>query len=116
MRKGKIEKMSEEQRQELTAKQKKHLKGLAHPMTPLVQIGKEGLSSGLILSTKKEVLNHELIKVKIGNNSGLEKKQTAELLAEKTEATLVQLIGKTIVLYKENPKRPKDKRIYLPKG
>ncbi|MCP3889629.1 MAG: ribosome assembly RNA-binding protein YhbY [Desulfobulbaceae bacterium] len=111
--------MSEEQKKqklELTTKQKQYLKGLAHPMNPLVQIGKEGISSGLIDSTKKELLNHELIKVKIGSNSNLEKHETSQLIAEKSESVLVQLIGKTIVLYKPNPKKAKDKRIYLPKA
>jgi RNA-binding protein len=110
--------MSREQQNdkpELTASEKKFLKGLAHPMTPMVQIGKEGLSPGVLGSTSKELLNHELIKVKIGNNSGLEKHHTAEFLAEKTNSSLVQLIGKTIILYKANPKKPKDKRIVLPK-
>ncbi len=100
---------------ELTTKQKQYLKGLAHPLNPLIQIGIEGLSSSLIESTKKELQHHELIKVKIGKNSGLEKTKTATEIAEKTESTMVQLIGKTIILYKSNPKKPKDKRIYIPK-
>lgn len=98
----------------LSTRQKQFLKGVAHSMSPLVQIGKEGLSSGVMDLIKKELLHHELIKVKIGNNSGLEKKETSVEIAQMSGAALVQLIGKTIVLYKENPKRPKDKRIKLP--
>lgn len=100
----------------LTTKQKQYLKGLAHSLNPLVQIGKEGLSAGLITMTSKDLLHHELIKVKIGNNSGLEKNATSLLIAEKTDSILVQLIGKTVVLYKPNPRKAKDKRIYLPKA
>ncbi|SDO40455.1 ribosome assembly RNA-binding protein YhbY [Desulforhopalus singaporensis] len=100
----------------LTTRQKQYLKGLAHPLPQLVQIGKEGLNNGLIETTKRELLNHELIKIKIASNSGLEKRDTAESLAKMTDSTLVQLIGKTIVLYKENPKRPKEKKILLPKN
>jgi len=98
----------------LSTRQKQFLKGLAHPMSPLVQIGKDGLSPGIIGLVKKELLQHELIKVKISNNSGLEKETTATHLAEISGSTMVQLIGKTIVLYRENPKRPADKRIKLP--
>lgn len=98
----------------LSTRQKQYLKGLAHPLTPLVQIGKDGLSLGIIELIKRELLHHELIKVKIGNNSGLEKKSTSLEIAEMSDSTMVQLIGKTIVLYKRNPKRPKDKRITLP--
>jgi RNA-binding protein len=100
----------------LTARQKQFLKALAHPLNPLVQIGKEGMSTGIIDTVKAELLNHELIKVKIGNNSGLEKHATSQAVSEQTESILVQLIGKVFVLYKPNPEKAKDKRIKLPKG
>jgi RNA-binding protein len=100
----------------LTTRQKQFLKGLGHPLSPLVQIGKEELSPGVIESIKSELFNHELIKVKIGSNCGLEKHSTAQTITEQTESSLVQLIGKTIILYKANPKRAKDKRIILPKA
>ncbi len=99
----------------LTTRQRQYLKGLAHPLHPLVLIGKEGVSQGIINTINAELLNHELIKVKIGNNSGLEKTSTSEEVAQETGAVLVQLIGKTFVLFKPNPEKPKDKRIALPK-
>lgn len=100
---------------ELSTKQKQFLKGLAHSLSPLVQIGKEGVTAGIIEATKKELQHHELIKVKIGSNSSSEKGETSLAIAESTESAMVQLIGKTIVLYKANPKRAKDLRISLPK-
>jgi len=99
----------------LNNKQKQYLKGLAHPLNPLVQVGKEGLSPGLITMTSQELKHHELIKVKLGQNSGLDKHEASVEIAEKTGSILVQLIGKTFVLYKPNPKIAKDKRIYIPK-
>lgn len=99
----------------LSQKQKKHLKGLAHSLSPVVLIGKEGLSSGIIQTINDELLNHELIKVKIGNTSGLEKHSTCSAITDQTEGALVQLIGKTIILYKANPKKDKEKRIRIPK-
>ena len=100
----------------LTTRQKQYLKGLAHPLTPLVQIGKDELSPGVIDTIKTELIHHELIKVKIGSNCGLDKHTTSETISKQTESALVQLIGKTIVLYKPNPKRAKEKRILLPKN
>jgi RNA-binding protein len=100
----------------LTTKQKQVLKGLAHPLSPVVLIGKEELSPGVIETIKNELINHELIKVKIGSNCGLEKHSSAQKITEQTESSLVQVIGKTIVLYKANPKRAKNKRIILPKA
>jgi RNA-binding protein len=100
----------------LTTRQKQFLKGLAHPLNPLVQIGKEELTPGVIECIKTELLNHELIKVKIGSNCGLDKHKSSQQIAEQTNSELVQLIGKTIILYKSNPKRDKEKRINLPKA
>ena len=99
----------------LTGKQKKFLKGLGHHLAPLVSIGKEGLTENVIKAIKQELLVRELIKVKIANSSSLNKQEAAELLPEATESTLVQLIGKTLLLYKENPKIDKEHRITLPR-
>ena len=100
--------------QELTIKQKKFLKGLAHPLSPVVKIGKEGITGGVIETIENELLYRELIKVKIGNNSNVRKTEAAQFIPDKTASSLVQLIGKTIILYKANPKKQKDKRIILP--
>ena len=66
----------------LTTRQKQFLKGLAHPLSPFVQIGKEELSSGVLQTIRTELNNHELIKVKIGSNCGLEKHSSAKAIAE----------------------------------
>jgi len=100
----------------LTGKQKKYLKSLAHPLLPVVQLGKDGLSTQAVAAADIELARHELIKVKIGNNSGLEKKAAATALTMATASHLVQVIGKIVILYRENPKREKEKRIRLPKA
>lgn len=100
----------------LTARQKKFLKGLGHDLAPVILIGKEGMSDRLIGAADLELARHELIKIKIGNNSGLEKNETAASLAATTRSALVQLLGKTILLYRSNPELAKDKRLVLPKG
>jgi RNA-binding protein len=104
----------DDKKEQLTTKQKKYLKGLGHHLSPVVLIGKEGLSANLIEATTLELEHHELIKVKIGNNSGVSKHEAAATLPEASKSELVQLIGKTLLLFKENPQRPKDERISLP--
>ena len=99
----------------LSSRQKKYLKGLAHELSPLVQVGKEGLSDSLIQQTEQELERRELIKVKLGKNSGLDKDDAASRLSQATGSSLVQLIGKTVVLFRANPKRKKEERIRLPK-
>lgn len=98
----------------LSNKQVKYLRGLGHNLTPLVLIGKEGIGTNLIEAVEKELFNHELIKVKVGSNSNVDKKEAAGFIPEATASRLVQFIGKTLLLYKPNPKRPKDKRVILP--
>lgn len=106
---------NQEESAALTGKQKKFLKGLAHDLPALIQVGKEGLSLTLIAAANEELDRRELIKVKLGKNSGVEKDQAGTLLSEATGSTLVQIIGKTLVLYRANPKRKKEERIRLPR-
>lgn len=97
----------------LTNVQKKALRKLGHELSPLVVIGKEGLTDSVVDAIEAVLLSHELIKVKILNTSPLTKQEAADLIPERTNGNLVQLIGKTLLLYRPNPKRPKDKRIRL---
>ena len=98
----------------LTPKQIKYLRGLGHKLNPLVLIGKEGLNASLLQAVETELHNHELIKVKIGTNSSVDKKDAAAAIPEATRSELVQLIGKTLLLYRANPQKPKEKRIRVP--
>lgn len=100
----------------LTPKQIKYLRGLGHKITPLVLVGKDGISDGIIEATQTELANHELIKIKIGTNSSVAKEEAADFFPEATTSYLVQLIGKTLLLYRANPETPKEKRIHLPKS
>ena len=100
---------------QLSSGQKKYLKGLGHHLSALVYLGKEGLSESVIRATERELLQHELIKVKIGNNSEADKRVVADELPKATASALVQLIGKTLILYRPNPKLAREKRIILPR-
>ena len=99
---------------ELNSKQKKFLKGLGHTLSPVVAIGKDGLNEKIITATALELSRHELIKVKIGKSSPASRQETADFLSTESESSLVQIIGKTILLYKRNPKLDKDQQIRLP--
>ncbi len=100
----------------LTGKQKKYLRGLAHHLEPVVYIGREGLSETVIQSVLDTLKTRELIKVKMGQNCAVPKKEAAAQLAEVTQTALVQLIGKTIILFQPNKDLKSDERIALPKG
>lgn len=100
----------------LTGKQKKYLRGLAHHLEPVVFVGREGLSETVIQSVLDTLKTRELIKVKLGQNCAVPKKEAASRLAELTHTALVQLIGKTIILFQANKDLKTDERITLPKG
>ncbi len=99
----------------LTGKQKKYLRGLGHHLEPVVYAGREGLSESLIQSTMEALKTRELIKIKLGQNCTVPKKEAAASLSEQTGAALVQLIGKTIILYFPNKDLKPDQRISLPR-
>ena len=90
----------------LTGKQRRHLRALGHHLTPVVQIGHEGLSEALVQQTDGQLEAHELIKIKIGENAPEDRHASAEALAEKTRSQVAQVLGRTALLYrprKDNP-------------
>ncbi|MFD2169200.1 ribosome assembly RNA-binding protein YhbY [Tumebacillus lipolyticus] len=95
----------------LTGKQKRYLRSLAHHLNPVTQVGKGGVSDNMIEQINLTFETHELIKISILQNCEEEKDVVARALAERSGAELVQLIGKTVVLYKESAE---DKQIQLP--
>lgn len=97
----------------LTGKQKRHLRGLGHVLTPVVALGKEGVSPAIERKTSVELENHELIKVRVLDGCEVPAREVGPHLAEKTGAELVQVLGHTILLYR---RRKKDPRIQLPKA
>lgn len=98
---------------QLSGKEKKYLRGLGHHLDAKAHVGREGLTPAVLKSTLAVLKVHELVKVKLGQNCPLDKKEAAEQLARQTGAALVQLIGKTVILYLPNKDLPKDKRIIL---
>lgn len=95
----------------LSSGQKKTLRGKGHHLEPIVYVGKEGLSPALLKSTKTALNTHELIKIKLGQNCPLERNEAASELARCTEAALVQVIGRMVLLYRPNPELPNEKRV-----
>lgn len=99
----------------LSGKQKKFLRSLGHHLSQSVIVGKEGISDNLVQSCIEGLDAHELIKVRLGQNCPVEKKEAARVLAVKTGSQLIQLIGKTVLLYRPNPDLPHDLGIRLPR-
>ena len=90
----------------LTGKQRRHLRALGHALTPVAQIGKEGVSEAFVSAVDQALLDHELIKVKVGGNAELPRHEAAALLAQKTDSEIAQVLGNTILLYRARPDEP----------
>ncbi|EOX4619728.1 ribosome assembly RNA-binding protein YhbY [Escherichia coli] len=97
----------------LSTKQKQHLKGLAHPLKPVVLLGSNGLTEGVLAEIEQALEHHELIKVKIATEDRETKTLTliVEAIVRETGACNVQVIGKTLVLYRPT----KERKISLPR-
>jgi RNA-binding protein len=95
----------------LTGKQKRFLRSKAHHLNPIFQVGKGGVNENMIKQIGEALEVRELIKVSILQNCEVDKKVVAEQLSVGTHAELVQLIGHTVVLYKESEE---NKQIVLP--
>lgn len=95
----------------LTAKQRQFLRGLAHPLAPIVRVGKGGVTPSVIEETKKSLAAHELIKVRIEVEQSADRRAAADRLAAETGSQLAGTIGKIAILYRE---RDEDPDIKLP--
>ena len=97
----------------LTGKQRRHLRALGHPLTPVVQVGREGASEPLVAAVDEALTTHELIKIKIGQNAAVDRHQLAEQLAQATGSEVAQILGNTMLLFRAHPDKP---IIVLPKA
>ncbi|WP_409270733.1 ribosome assembly RNA-binding protein YhbY [Neobacillus sp. SCS-31] len=95
----------------LTGKQKRFLRSKAHHLTPIFQVGKGGVNSNMVKQIADALEARELLKVSVLQNCDEDRDTVAEELIGGTGAELVQIIGNTIVLYKESVE---NKQIQLP--
>jgi len=97
---------------ELTSKQRRWLRGQAHGLDALVQVGKSGLSDGLIRQTDEVLGRHELIKVRFLADRDDRREQTAALVAA-AGAQLAGAIGRVAILYRQHAD-PEKRRYKMP--
>jgi RNA-binding protein len=96
----------------LTGKQKSFLRSLAHKLKPVVQVGHQGATEGVLEAVQVALERHELIKVKVSGESEADVVEIAPALERGTRSQVAQIIGHTVVLYR---RRDKDPKIVLPR-
>lgn len=89
---------------ELRGKQKRFLRSQAHHLTPIVQIGKSGLSENLLDQVDDNLERRELIKVTLLQNTDENAEEVAAILEETLHCAVVQIIGRVLVVYRPSSK------------
>ena len=94
--------------------QKKYLRGLAHGLKPIVQIGRDGITGGVVRAIEKGLFRHELIKIKFNElkEKDLKEAITGEVAA-KTGSVQVGMIGHTALLHRQQAD-PEKRKIAVP--
>ena len=96
----------------MTSKQRAYLKGLAMNVESSFQLGKSALTPEFTEAIAESFNKNEIVKITVLKNCAEDPREMASILADRTHSEVVQVIGKKIVLYKEN----KDhKKIELPR-
>ncbi len=99
----------------MTSKQRAYLRGLGSNIDPIFQIGKSGVTPELTKSVDEALEARELIKIHILKSCDEDGRELADTISGRTHSSVVQVIGKMIVLYRP-AKEEKDRKIVLPKA
>ncbi len=87
----------------LSTRERTMLKGRAHPLEPIVQVGHAGLSDAVLVEIDRALTAHELIKVRIGGADRTAREEMGDAICARTDATPVQRVGKILVLWRPRP-------------
>jgi RNA-binding protein len=90
----------------LTGKQRRHLRALGHELKPIVQVGRDGIDDGVVAAIEQALVDHELVKVKLGEAAELDRHDAAAAIARRTGSEVAQVLGNTLLLYRPDPDDP----------
>lgn len=91
----------------LTSRQRARLRAHAHKLSPLLHIGKSGITATVTNQAHEALLAHELIKVTVQPNAGMDAPTAADELSQSTGARVVETRGRRFVLYRPHPEEPR---------
>jgi len=87
----------------LTPRERSHLKARAHALEPVLSIGQDGVSDAVLAEALRALTAHELVKVRIEHQDRKIRAALGDQLAARTDAALVQSVGKVVVLWRPRP-------------
>jgi RNA-binding protein len=86
---------------------RKTLRGAGHHLSPVVQVGKEGVTDAVLRQLDEQLGAHELVKVRIGTESPEDRFEAADRLGAEVGAQVAQILGRTVLVYRKHPEHPK---------
>ena len=87
----------------MKGRERAELRAEAHHLNPTVHVGQHGLTPSVIGTLDDALRTRELVKVKLGNKDDVKPKDVANSLAQATSSAVIQVIGRTATLFRENP-------------
>jgi RNA-binding protein len=90
-----------------SSKLRKTLRAAGHHLSPVVQVGKEGVSGAVLAQLDEQLAAHELVKVRIGTESPEDRFEAAERLGSAAGAQIAQILGRTVLVYRRHPEKPR---------
>ncbi len=91
----------------LTGKQRRYLRGLGNQLQPVVSVGLKGVNASVVAAMESAFNSADLLKIRLQEGFAGNRHEAAEKLAHAAHAELVQVLGKTILLYRKHPEKPK---------
>jgi len=86
---------------------RKALRAAGHHLSPVVQIGKEGVTPAVLAQLDEALLAHELVKVKVGTESPEDRFEAAARVAAGPGVLVAQVLGRTVLVYRKHPRTPR---------
>lgn len=83
------------------------LRAAGHHLSPVVQIGKEGITEAVLRQLGEALEAHELVKVKLGTETPEDRFEAAERIGAEPEVQVAQVLGRTMLVYRRHPERPR---------
>jgi RNA-binding protein len=90
----------------LTGKQRRYLRSLGQRLAATLHVGRDGVTGAVVEQTETQLSAHELIKVRVSENAPAARHETADELAALTRADVVQVLGRTALLYRARAQGP----------
>ena len=90
----------------LTGKQRRYLRSLGQRLAATLHVGRDGVTGAVVEQAETQLGNHELIKVRVSENAPASRHETADELAARTRSEVVQVLGRTALLYRGRAEEP----------